>query len=631
MVKEAFLVMCREKGYSREHLDLFMEALEFSQTVLGDKKRLSGDSFFEHNCRTAMILVENNAEPETIVAGLLNGVLKHKGSREILERFGSERVELLHGVEDISTVKSKNIQLEADALRKILLTTLKDVRVILVKLAAKIDNLKTIAALPSKDQKRIAEEVLEIYAPLAYRLGLEKMRVALENLAFRIVNPRKYEEISKFLEESQEQRQKNIEQAMSIIKEKAAGSIPILAVKGRPKHVYSIYRKMKSRGVRLNKQYDLLGIRLIVPEEKDCYNLLGLLHEIFEPIEDRLKDYISNPKHNFYRSIHTGVKLPSGSILEIQIRTPEMDELAEEGIAAHWKYKGVKSDTFFDKKLAWLKALLQMQKGDENKEFLETVKVDIFGDKLHCYTPKGDVKELPQNATLLDFAYAVHEHVGNQAIAGRVNGKFVSLKHKLKTGDIVEVLTNKNQRPRRGWIKIVQSAKARQRIRRSLREFEKLPAFHYRRLKPLVKDEQNLLVNSEEFPNAMCILAKCCRALPGDDIVGLLTKRRVVSVHREDCRDALKEEERWTSVVWKETFNQKIKFFILASERSGLLADLLHTIANAGFEVKEAKAKLIDSAVAECSFQVVPRDLEQLQELVKRVGKVKGLRKIYFE
>ena len=290
----------------------------------------------------------------------------------------------------------------------------------------------------------------------------------------------------------------------------------------------------------------------------------------------------------------------------------------------------MKSDQFFEKKTAWLKGILELQK-DGNQEFLELSKVDVFGDTIYCYTPKGDVKELPKEGTILDFAYLVHEEIGNHTVGGRVNGKFVSLKHELVSGDVVEILTNKSQRPRRDWLKIVKSASARQKIRKSLREHEKLPALHFKQIKPITTEEQGILAEAPEFANAVCVLAKCCYPLPGENIAGLATKRRIISVHKTDCRAALKEEERWIEAQWKNGFNQKIRFYVTADERSGLLADLLNTIANTGFEVKEAKAKLLSPTLAECSFLVVPRDLGHLKELVTRVQKVRGLKKVYFE
>src|SRR3989338_2428139 len=594
MAEEEFLALCKKKGYAEKTLEQFTKATTFSKHILADKKRLAGDSFFDHNLRVGTILVENRADPEIVLAGLLHTTIKYVSPQEVQNTFGETILRLIQQEEEIKRIKSKNVEMQAEGLRKILLTTLKDFRVILIKLAAKVDNLKTIKVLPPEEQKRIAEEVLEIYAPLAYRLGMEKIRVELEDLAFRVLHPQMYQEINDFLEESKEQREKDIEDTIVQIKQLAGEKVDILKIKGRPKHIYSIYKKMTQRGVKLQEQYDLLGLRVIVPEVKDCYTLLGLLHEKFTPLEGKLKDYIANPKPNFYRSLHTAIQLPNGRVAEVQIRTEEMDEFAEEGLAAHWRYKGIKADQSFEKKIAWLRGVLELQEKGENKEFLETAKVDVFGDKIYCYTPKGDLRELPKGSCILDFAYSVHEEVGNQSVAGRVNGKFVPLKQELAVGDVVEVVTNKNQRPRRSWLKIVKSIKARQKIRKSLQRYEKLPALHFRQLWDVVKEKAGVLVESEEFPKASCNLAKCCLPLPGEKIVGIVTKRRLISVHSENCRMALKEEQRWVPVNWRETFNQKIQLFVKANERSGLLADLLNTIANAGFEVKEAKAKLVD-------------------------------------
>jgi len=629
MRQDSFLQLCREQ-YGASHEPIFQAALSFAQKCLGEVKRLSGDSYFEHNIRVAEILADSKVSPEVVIVGLLHRVTKYCSEKEFEGAFGKEILQLLKGVEEIKLVKSKNPQLEAEALRRILLTTFRDVRVIFIKLATKLDNLRTITVLPAEKQKRIAEEVLEVYAPLANRLGLEKIKNPLEDLALQTLSPEKYREITVFLEQSREQREALVNDVIQLVKNLASGNVEVLRIKGRSKHIYSIYKKMTQRKVPLREQYDLTAIRVIVPDVKDCYTLLGLLHEKIEQVEGRLKDYIANPKPNLYRSLHTSLKLPNGKFVEIQIRTPEMDEFAEEGLAAHWRYKGLKSDQFFEKKIAWLKGVLDLQK-DGNQEFLEMAKVDVFGDNIYCYTPKGAVKELPKGATILDFAFLVHEEIGNHAVGGRVNGKFVPLKQELLSGDVVEVVTNKSQRPRRDWLKIVKSGSARQKIRRSLREHEKLPAMHFKQLKPVTTEEQGILAEASEFPNAVCVLAKCCFALPGEDITGLATKRRIISVHKTDCRAALKEERRWILVQWKDGFNQKIRFYVTADERSGLLADLLNTIANTGFEVKEAKAKLLSPTLAQCSFLVIPRDLEHLKELVRRIQKIRGLKRMYFE
>jgi GTP pyrophosphokinase len=627
MDKERFLEHCKSKEYSDSQLKLITQAADFIEEKLKGKFRLNG-TILEHNLRVASILADNNSPPEVVVAGLLHGLNGYK--EEIIKQFGAEIWGLVQGAEDVKELKSKNKSLQAEALKKILLTTLSDVRVILVKLANKLDNLRTIQFLSHEEQHRISQEVLDVYAPLAYRLGVEKLRVELEDLAFKVINPQKYAEINRYLHTSSEQREKDIKEAIWSIQQLAKGKVSLIKIKGRSKHLYSIYKKMALRGVKLEDQYDLYGIRIIVPEVKDCYALLGLLHENFEPLEGRLKDYITAPKPNFYRSIHTGLRLSNGKNIEIQIRTPEMDAFAEDGIAAHWKYKKVGSQEGFEKKVSWLREILNL-KDEGDKEFLEAAKVDVFGDNMFCYTPKGDAKELPKNATVLDFAYSVHEEVGNHAAGGRVNGKFVPLRKELGKGDVVEVVTNKSQRPRRSWLKIVKSPSARQKIRKFLREVEKLPDLHYRLPKILTSEEQSIMVDSAEYPTALCLMAKCCYPSPGEEIVGIVTKRKLISVHKKECREVQKEEERWIGVKWKETFNQKIRFFVRALERSGLLADLLHTIASAKFEVNEAKAKLIGSGEMEGSFLVVPKDLEQVKELVRKVGKVKGVRRVYFE
>ncbi len=626
-----FRTSCELNKYPQEKIHLFQKAIDIARTTFSEKKRIAGDSFFDHNMRVATILTESNSEAESVIAGILQGILPHMKKEELKIHFGTEIVRLLEEVDELKEIKSRNNQLSAESLRKIIITTAQDIRSIFVKFANKLDNMRSIIVLPQAEQKKIAQDVLDIYAPLAYRLGAELIRTQLEDIAFKVLNPRKSEEIITYLEESREQRQKSIDEAITLIQRTCSEKVDIIKIKGRPKHVYSIYKKIQAKKVGLNQLFDLLGLRVIVAEEKDCYTLLGILHEAFEPSPGRLKDFIATPKPNFYRSIHTGVMLPNGKVAEVQIRTPEMEEFAEEGLASHWRYKKIKSDDLFERRVAWLRNVLEMQKNLENKELLQTIKVDLFGDKIYCYTPKGDVKELPKNATILDFAYLVHEHIGNKTVGARVNGRFVPIKHKLISGDVVEIVTNKNQRPRRSWIKIVLSAKARQRIRKSLKEYEKLPALYFRRIKPSVTEEQGVLVQSEDFPKAVCVLAKCCRAIPDEEIVGIITKRKIISVHTKECKAALKEEERWIPVQWKDTFNQRIRFYVRATERSGLLADLLHTIVNAKFEVKEAKAKMIGENVAECSFSVIPRDLDHLKELIRRLGKVNGFKRISFE
>ncbi|MFH1275830.1 MAG: HD domain-containing protein [Candidatus Woesearchaeota archaeon] len=627
MDEESFLDLCKGSGFSKPELAKLKIALEIAKIHLVKKKRLAGDTYFDHVIRVATILLENKADPSTIFAVLVQDTIPYITELEIKEKLGDEVLNLSKGVAEIKSIKAKSKQLEAEALRRVILATTSDIRIIIIKLANKLDNVRQLEFLPKEEQIRVAKEVLEFYAPLAYRLGMEKIRNELENIAFAIVNPRKYQEIMNFFKESEDKREKNITEAIAEIK-KVISDIPTIKVKGRSKHIYSIFRKMTKRNVPLHEQLDLLGVRIIVPEIKDCYSILGKLHEVFDPVEGKLKDYIAHPKSNYYRSIHTTVILSNNKMVEVQIRTQEMNEFAEEGVAAHWKYKGVESDQKFEKKMSWLKGVLDLQK---EEHFIEAAKVDVFGDTISCYTPKGHVKELPEGASILDFAYHVHEEVGNTAVGGRVNGKFVPLKYQLSNGDVVEIVTNKNQRPRMNWLKIVKSGKTRQRIRKYLIQNQKLPAFIYRSLKPAITEDQGVLVESIDYANAVCLLAKCCKPLPGEDIIGIVTKRRIISVHKNDCKQALKEKERWVKVTWRGTFNQKIKFYVVAEERSGFLADVLHTIARAGFEITEAKAKLINRDTLECSFLVIPRSLDAVIEMMSRINKVKGIKSMYFE
>jgi GTP diphosphokinase / guanosine-3',5'-bis(diphosphate) 3'-diphosphatase len=628
--KEEFFELCKEKEYSEKDIKLFEKALFFMEDMFSEEPRLSGGTVAYHNLMVGKILAELSSSSEVVAAGLLHGLGKYK--KEIHQEFGKDILELINGVAQIREIKNKNKTLQAEAIKKILVTTMTDTRVITIKLANELENFRNIENLPKEKQQRLAEEALEIYAPLAYRLGSEKLRTQLENYSFKILNPRKYAEIENFLKASSHERERHVAEAIDLIKEAFSDKVHILKIKGRPKHIYSIYKKLAFRKVSLHEQADLFGIRIAVEDEKDCYTALAILHEKFHPIEGRLKDYIAAPKENGYRSIHTGLLLPNKREIEVQIRTVEMDEYAEEGIAAHWKYKGHKGDEKFEKRVGWLKAVLNLQKTEGNKEFLEATRVDVFGDRIYCYTPKGDAKELPVGASVLDFAFNVHEHVGWTAIGGKVNGKFVALKYELHKGDVVEILTNKKQRPHRTWLKFVKTANARHKIRKALKEHEDLPAIHYKIPKAVLKEtDKAYLAESKDFANAACVLAKCCNPIPGDDITGIPTKKRVISVHLDNCKYALKDEDRWTKVYWKESFGQNIRFLINAQERSGLLADILNTIVTAGFEVKEAKAKLLGPQDMECSFLVVPRRLEELVEMIRRVKKLKGVRRITFE
>ena len=626
-IEKEFFEVCEKNKYSQKEIELFKRGVEFSKKYFESKERLSGDLVVNHNIEVGMILAKSKLFSEVVMAGILYGIEEEVLPTEIQKEFGKEILDLVYGQSQLKVIKSKNKSVESDTLRKILLVTLKDVRIIFVKLADKLANLLTIDVLPAKEQKRIAEEVLEVYAPLANRFGLEYMRRRLEERAFKIINPRRYKEITDFLKDSEEKRKEFVENFMEEVRKLLKGKADVLKIKGREKHLYSIYKKMQRES--LHNQRDHFAIRIIAESVKDCYSVLGILHENYEG--DRLKDYIASPKPNGYQSLHTTLKTFGGKYVEVQIRTQEMDEIAEEGVAAHWSYKKMKSDEGFEKKTAWLKSVLDLQTSEKDKEFLKTIKLNVFGDKIYCYTPQGKAIDLPKGSTVLDFAYHIHQEIGNRAVGGRINGVFSPLKKELSSGDVLEILTNKHQRPRREWVKFVVSARAKSIIRKEVKKYEKIPVTTMCSLKKSEKEKFDDLVYSSEFPNHKLSLAKCCLPIPKKEIVGVVKSHKKISVHVKDCRRIKEAIDRVVPVFWKETFNRPIKIIVEASDRSGILADILNTISRGGFVVKEANAKLICNGVSECSFVVVPQELEHVVNLIKMIGKVRGVLKIWFE
>jgi len=576
--------------------------------ILHQKKRLDGSSFYDHNVKVVKLL--DGYDDLTIKAAW------HHGLNDVPEDVKP----FLTKLKSISKIQSSS-KLGPEELRQILLVTVQDPRVIILKLAIKLQNLRTSNVFDEKEQRRLAQQVLDIYAPLGYRLGAEWLRTQLEDEALNILYPRKYREIQNFLQNTREEREALIHTTITQIKKRCP---QILKIKGRPKHIYSIWKKITSRGVKLDKQYDHLGVRVITKSVDDCYQVLGTVNELFDPVPGRIKDYIAHPKPNGYQSIHTSV-LYQGRRLEVQIRTEDMDLYAEEGVAAHWRYKGQGSTAKFERRTAWLKSIMEAQNDSEQ---LKDLAVNVFTDELFCYTPKGDVYYFPIGSSILDFSYRVHEQVGNKTIGARVNGKFCTMRTLLKQGDVIEVLTNKQQRPRRHWVKYAFTSKARQKIRKGLKEHENLPPVHWR--PPNVRDQLRYasLVESMDYP-AECVLAKCCHPIPGDKVVGIPVKR-LVRVHNVDCRQADKEKNRCVQVNWRSEFTDKLLVVIQATERSGLLADLLHVITRQSFIVESASAKIIGEGHTECSFTIVPKEYELLVKLVNSLRNTANVYKVIF-
>ncbi len=628
-IQNSFFDICNE-NYSIEECELFEKAINFAKEKLNGKFRLTGNPAIYHNLRIGIILAENKMFSEVVVAGLLYDVEGECVPSEIYDCFSKEISDLVYGQLQLKDIKSKNKNVSADVLRKIFLVTLKDPRVILVKLADKLDNLETIDVFSKNQKMKIAEEVLDIYSPLALRLGADKIKKRLEDLAFKIINPRKYKEIEDFLNQSGGEREEFIQSLIGEIKI-LLKNLNILEIKGREKQIYSIYKKITERKVPLHKQKDHFAVRIIAASEEDCYNVLGVLHKHYDSVPGTLKDYIGNPKPNGYQSLHTVLDLDFGKKIEVQIRTKKMDDIAEEGLAAHWNYKKIKSDFGFEKKVGWLRSILDLKLDKKNKDLLKSVQLSIFGDRIYCYTPKGKSIDLPKGASVLDFAYHIHQEIGNKAIGGRVNGKFVSLRTELKHGDVVEIITNKCQKPRRDWMKFVVSARAKAMLKKEIKKHEGIPVTSRCSLKKQDKSTTESLVYSEELPNHNFELARCCYPVPNKEIVGVIKSHKRVLVHLKNCKNLDSKKDHIVPVFWKDIFNRPIYLFVQAVDRPGVLADFLNRIVKEGFVVKEASAKLLGGDLVESKFVIVPRKLEEIVDLIKKIEKVQGFKKVRFE
>ncbi|MBS3087724.1 bifunctional (p)ppGpp synthetase/guanosine-3',5'-bis(diphosphate) 3'-pyrophosphohydrolase [Candidatus Pacearchaeota archaeon] len=641
--KERFLELC-ERKYSNKDLRLINKSIEFVELNLVGEKEFSRTPLSEFNLDVGEILVMSGLSAEIVVAGILYGVEKDLAFKDIAMEFGEEIAKIVFGQLQLRVIKKNNTLVQAEMVRKILLTGLDDVRVVFVKLAVKLANLRIISALKEKEQRRIAEDILEIYVPLAMRLGLDYIKNNLEDLAFKTLHPRKYEEISNFFKETKSEREEFLRKFIEELGEILKPRVGVVKIKGRNKQIKSIFDKIHKRGEPLSKQKDHYAIRIIVKGERDCYDVLGILHERFIPVEGRLKDYINSPKLSGYQSLHTVVRVSVGNAdgkreagdenakeIEVQIRTEKMDEEAEEGIASHWNYKGVSGDAGFEKKVGWMKALMESQRDSTDKEFMKNLKLDLFADKIYCYTPKGDVRELPKDATLLDFAYSIHQQIGERAIGGRIDGKFVSLKEVLKNGCVVEILTNKNQRPRRDWLKFVVSSRAKSKIRQGIKRYESIPV--PKKPNILIGDERDFdsLVESADFLRSDFSFAKCCYPLPKDELLGVAKSQKKILVHKSDCPRLAGNLKNAVPVFWKEKFNRPLRLKALCGDRSGILADLLNTISRGGFVVRSANARIVGNGDVECDFVVIPRGLDDVCWMVGRVGKVRGVSQVFFE
>jgi GTP diphosphokinase / guanosine-3',5'-bis(diphosphate) 3'-diphosphatase len=687
-------------------LDLVRRAYAFSEEVHDGQRRMSGEPYHLHPLEVAGLLVDFKMDVTTVTAGLLHDVLEDTAtSKDILaERFGADIAELVDGVTKIGKLAfASREERQAENFRKMLVAMARDIRVLMIKLADRLHNMRTLEYLPGDKRRKIAQETLDIYAPLAHRLGMAKVKGELEDLALLVLQPEAYDDLQRRVAKRRLEREAEINQVIAILSKKL-GEVGIQAqITGRPKHFFSIYKKMQ-QGREFDEIYDLTAVRLLAPTVRDCYGALGVVHSLWKPVPGRFKDFIAIPKSNMYQSLHTSVIGPKGDPIEIQIRTPDMHRIAEEGIAAHWLYKEKRGKDGFDQAFVWLRQLLEWQQEMKDpREFMETVKVDLFPDEVYVFTPKGDVKALPEGSTPIDFAYAVHTEVGNHCVGSRVNGKLVPLRQPLRQGDIVEVVTSPTQKPSRDWLKVVRSTRARSKIKQWLRteervrsvamgrellereakkhrlapttllesaEMAKLAVEHgystvddllaglgygkssvqtviarflpaetqaepklepARPAKAPAKSRGDSVITLKGVNDVLARFAKCCTPVPGDPIVGFITRGRGITVHTRDCPNlagGIVDTERTVEVEWdvadKHPLPVKIAVFI-GRDRPGLLAEISTAISSRQANIVKAEVTVTEDRKGHNHFTVEVADLDQLQGVMGAIGAIKDV------
>ncbi|MBI5416622.1 bifunctional (p)ppGpp synthetase/guanosine-3',5'-bis(diphosphate) 3'-pyrophosphohydrolase [Candidatus Poribacteria bacterium] len=619
--------------------------------------RVSGIPYLTHAMEVANILVDLKLDLITVAAGLLHDVVEDTkvSIEEIKDNLGEEIALLVAGVTKISAIQFKSIEeQQVENLRKMFLAMAKDSRVILIKLADRTHNMRTLEFLSSEKQQRISRETIEVYAPLANRLGIGKIKNELEDLCFKYLYPEDYKSINQTVEQKYSAREQHIVQIKKELEEYVNELNIKASVSGRPKHLYSIYRKMKTQNKAFNEVYDLIAFRVIAETVKDCYAILGVVHTKWPPIPGRFKDYIATPKSNMYQSLHTSIISSYGEPIEIQIRTQQMHRIAEEGIAAHWRYKeDGKIDEKLDKNIVWLRQLIEWQNELRNPhEFMDSLKIDLFKNEVFVFTPKGMVKGLPEGSTPVDFAYAIHTDIGHRCVGARVNGKMVPLKYKLKNGDIIEINTQEKHHASRDWMSFVKTSKAKSKIKQWIKQQEDQESiisgekiFHNEIAKE-IKNEEEFVQKAGDSKAASEIIvegvekdvivktARCCNPVPYDEILGFISRGRGIIIHRNNCANANKlkmEKNRLVKADWsKKTtscFNVAVK--VKAHDRVNLLKDILATIAETKIIINSASAKAVDNKMAVCSFLFEIANKEQLQYLLEKIQKIESVIKAY--
>ncbi|MFC1691709.1 RelA/SpoT family protein [Nanoarchaeota archaeon] len=607
---------------------LIRKAFLFAEDAHKGQKRKSGDDYFVHPLETARILIKLRADSPTITAALLHDAVEDTQTsiEKIAKLFGKDVAHLVEGVTKISGIRFENKEIyNAENMRKILLATTKDIRVMLLKLADRLHNMRTLDHFKPEKQKRIAKETKEIYAPIAEKLGMGIIKGELEDLAFKYLEPESYQKLKKRISEKRKEREKKTKEYLAslneLLKEKDIESETM----GRAKYFYSIYKKMKKENKSFEQIYDLIALRIIVKTIPECFRALSVVHELWEPIEGRYKDFISKPKSNGYQSLHTSVLTSDQKIIEVQVRTADMDNIAEEGIAAHWRYKQTERDKKFDQKIMWMKQLLEWKRDSKDtKEFVETLRIDLFENEIVVFTPKGDPITLPEGSTSVDFAFEVHTNIGLTCSKAEVNGKIEPLDHVLRSGDIVNIITQKNAKPSRHWLSFVKTNKAKSKIRVALDM-----AYDPDEKVPKKEDEEkiNLFDHLEtDLKSNNIKFSKCCNPELYDPIVAYETKDKKVTIHRKDCPNihAL-DQNKQVSIRWKPKEHQERKQFrVLMEDRVGILSDLLNFLTKNKIPLLLINTKGKKDKIS-VRLQVEVEDDTKLDELLEEVKWIEGV------